>query len=166
MFRVDLVEDAEDTAVLSDEKGFPEGSDPPLTLAPGPVNAVNGLARVGEKLEGEVVLRSEGVVRNEAVARDAEDLDVTRLQLLPAVAQAARFFSASGRVVLRVKVNEDVLLSAELGERNEMSEASGEDETRGQLTGRKSDLLFFHFPPASETRRIAALEAVGTARTR
>src|SRR5262245_53680988 len=64
---------------------------------------------IGQERERELVLRRELLVRGGAIRGDAEHDDPGLLQLLPGIAEAARFLGAAGRVVLRVEVDNHVL---------------------------------------------------------
>ena len=138
MFGVYLVEGVADAPVLAHEERLAERTDSPggvRILAPGPVRLVDGVVGIRQELERQVVLDGEGVVRRRVVARDPENLDAGLLQLGPAIAQAARLPCTTGRVIFRVKIDQDVLAAPKVTQRDRLTRASRKRKIRGGRTG-------------------------------
>ena len=86
------------------------------------------LLRVGEELHRQAVLVAKRLVREHVVARNAEHDRVELVELAVAVAEADRRYGASGRAVLRIEVEDDVLLAPVAGEIHHLHAGVGELE--------------------------------------
>jgi hypothetical protein len=74
------------------------------------VEPADFLLGVGEELHRQAVLVAERLVREHVVARDAEHHRVELLELVLAVAEADRLDGAAGSAVLRIEIEDDILL--------------------------------------------------------
>ena len=135
---VDLVEDVADSSVLAHEERLAQRTDSPRgirVLAPCAIRLVHGMIGIRQELERQVVLGGERIVRRGVVARDSEDLDPGALQLAPGVAQAARFARASGSVVFRIEIDQNVLAAPIVMQRDRLARASRKREIGSGRTG-------------------------------
>src|SRR5262249_20656626 len=101
----------------------------------------------GEQPERQVELLGELLVRFLVVGRDTEDLDLALAELRVVVAEGAGLLRAAGRVVLRIKVEDD-LAAAKVRERGALAILIDRLER-----GRRVALLEqFHRDPSSSGR--------------
>src|SRR5579863_5097229 len=100
-------EDASDDSLLIDQIGDSFGV--PL-IAERPIGLNYLLAGVRQKGKVQAVFLGKGLMRGDVVGADAEDLDIDRSEFIQIVSKAARLLGAAGRVVLGVKVEDDVFL--------------------------------------------------------
>ena len=172
VLRVDLVEDVADSPVLAHEERLAQRTDSPRgirVLAPGAIGLVHGVIGIRQELERQVVLGGERVVRRGVVARDSEDLDPGALQVAPAVAQAARFARASGSVVFRVEIDQNVLATTIVMQRDRLARASRKREIGSGRTGTqgRGSLHFIgHLavPPAAKDIKVTRPARAGSGR--
>src|SRR5262249_20115754 len=72
---------------------------------------------VGQQREAEALRRAELLVRLRRIAAHSDDNTARRRDLRVVVAEHARFLGAHPRIVLRIEVQDDRLLAAEIPER-------------------------------------------------
>src|SRR5262249_9648427 len=95
----------------------------------------HGSARIREQREGQPVLLDELLVRRHRIAADADHLDARVREVAELIAEGARLARAARRVVLRVEVDDQVLLPAEVGERDALPVLVVERELRRARAG-------------------------------
>ena len=88
---------SEDAHVLAPEQRL---------LSPDPVALGDGVIRVGNERERQIVLLLELLVRLDRIGADAEDGRIESLELREGVAKLARLYSSTRRVVFRIEVQD------------------------------------------------------------
>src|SRR5438105_2428203 len=118
--RVHVLEDVPDHALLVDDEGRAQQARLGVAVhdlvLDDVIQAADFLLGVGEKLHREPVHVAEGLVREHVVARHAEDNGVELLEFVLVVGEADRLDRAGGRAVLRIEIQDDVLLATIAGE--------------------------------------------------
>src|SRR5438876_345698 len=118
--RVHVLEDVPHHALLVDDEGRAQQAR--LRVAVDDlvldhvVEAADLLLGIGEELLGEPVHVAKRLVREHLPDRHAEDDGVELLEFVLAVAEADRLDRARGRAVLRIEIQDDVLLATVAGE--------------------------------------------------
>jgi hypothetical protein len=91
---------------------------------------------VCQEWEGQIIFRGEGLVGDFVVEADAEDGDAFGEVLFVVIAEAARFFGATGGVVFGVEVEDDAF-SGEVGEFDGVAVGVFDGEVRGDRASRE-----------------------------
>ena len=108
LFGFNFLEDLFDLAFLVDQESGAVNSHVcsphEFLLAVALIGLCDGVIRVGEQSERQVVLLRKLFVRGLVVRRNTQDLDASLIESGEVVAERTRLFGATGRIVFRIEV--------------------------------------------------------------